>query len=364
MTTVEAGLDFQLSDEQAAHEPPEARGRARDQVRLMVSRTNDNVITHKRFFDLPDFLDPDDVVVVNASATINAALDAKRESRDGSVSDVLLHLSTPLSGTQWVVEVRRHSGKGTSPLLDAEAGEQLRLPADGTAKLIAPYLPDASAFTNGGTRLWIAELTLPNDAVAYTARHGMPIRYGYVPKLWPLEYYQTMFAIESGSAEMPSAGRAFTPGIVERLVRNGVRIVPSLLHTGVSSLEAGEPPYPERYRVPDRTAVAVNTARSSGARIVAVGTTVVRALETVASSDGRVRGGHGWTDLVITPERGLHVVDAILTGLHEPKASHLSMLEALAGRDHLALAYNAALRHRYLWHEFGDLHLIMRGSGR
>jgi S-adenosylmethionine:tRNA ribosyltransferase-isomerase len=186
----------------------------------------------------------------------------------------------------------------------------------------------------------------------------MPIRYGYVSKPWPLSFYQTVFAGESGSAEMPSAGRAFTHEIVERLKRNGVHIVPITLHTGVSSLEADEPPYPERYRVPELTARTVNSARSRGKRIVAVGTTVVRALETVADTDGDVQSGEGWTDLVITPERGPHAVDAILTGLHEPKASHLAMLEALAGRDHLALAYDAALSNHYLWHEFGDLHLI------
>lgn len=359
MTTVDAGLlDFQLTNELAAHEPPEARGLARDQVRLMVSRTSDDAITHTRFFDLPDFLDPGDVVVVNTSATINAALDAELESRDGSTSDVVLHLSMPLSEKRWVVELRARSAKGTSPLLDAEAGELLRLPADATAKLIAPYLPDESPFSNGRVRLWIAALALPDHVVTYTARYGMPIRYGYVPKPWPLSFYQTIFSAESGSAEMPSAGRAFTHEIVERLNRKGVRIAPLVLHTGVSSLETGEAPYQERYRVPDPTALAVNNARAAGARVLAVGTTVVRALETVADAEGHVRGGYGWTDLVITPERGLRVVGAILTGLHEPTASHLSMLEALASRDHLALAYDAARRHHYLWHEFGDLHLI------
>ena len=359
MTTAEAGFDFQVSDDLAAHEPPEARGLARDEVRLMVSRMSDNVIRHTRFFDLPEFLDSGDVVVVNSSATVNAALQAKRESREGSDADVELHLSAPLSGLEWVVEVRRQAVKGTSPLLDAKAGEQLRLPGGGSAKLIAPYRLSVSEFSSVGTRLWIAELTLPDGVASYTVRYGRPIRYGYVPESWPLSYYQTVFASEPGSAEMPSAGRAFTREIVERLAREGVGIVPLVLHTGVSSLEAGELPYPERYGVPRSTAVAINAARSRGARVVAVGTTVVRALESVAGADGRVRAGHGWTDLVITPDRHLSVVDALLTGLHEPKASHLAMLEALAGREHLALAYEAALNHRYLWHEFGDMHLIM-----
>ena len=168
-----------------------------------------------------------------------------------------------------------------------------------------------------------------------------------------------MFATEPGSAEMPSAGRAFTPRVVKRLERIGVRVVPLVLHTGVASLEADESPYPERFRVPVGTAEAVNQAHEAGHRVVAVGTTVVRALETVASLTGRVGQGEGWTDLVITPERGLYAVDAILTGLHEARSSHLAMLEALAGQRHVAVAYEAALENRYRWHEFGDLHLIL-----
>jgi S-adenosylmethionine:tRNA ribosyltransferase-isomerase len=359
VNTLEAGLDFKLTDEHAAHEPPEVRGLARDQVRLMVSRITDDTITHTRFFDFPDFLNRGDVVVVNTSATINAALEAERDV-DGDASDIMLHVSTPLFENRWVVELRQYSDNGTTPLLDAEAGELIRLPAGGSAELIAPYSPDPDVFLNGRVRLWTAELSLPDHVVTYTARYGMPIRYGYVSKAWPLSYYQTVFAGESGSAEMPSAGRAFTHEIVERLRRKGVRIMPITLHTGVSSLEAEEPPYPERYRVPQATAVAVNSARERGGRVFAVGTTVVRALETVAEPDGDLRSGEGWTDLVITPERGLYVVDAILTGLHEPKASHLSMLETLAGREHLALAYDAALTNHYLWHEFGDLHLIAK----
>jgi S-adenosylmethionine:tRNA ribosyltransferase-isomerase len=363
MTALHAGLDFQLPDELSAREPPEARGLARDDVRLMVSHVNDNTIAHTRFSHLPDLLVPGDVLVVNTSATINAALPAMREAAraacDGDTRDVMLHLSTPLFGEHWVVELRRRSSAGTTPLLDAEAGERLRLPAGGMAELVEPYAPDGKNFSTGHVRLWIAALRLPNDALTYTARHGSPIRYAYVPKRWGLSYYQAVFSNEPGSAEMPSAGRAFTRTMLDRLARDGVRIAPLVLHAGVSSLESDESPYPERYSVPRATAQIVNSARALGSRIIAVGTTAVRAIETVASDDGEVRPDHGWTDLVVTPERGLRVVNAILTGLHAPNASHLSMLEALASRDHLALAYGAALRHRYLWHEFGDLHLIL-----
>jgi len=177
--------------------------------------------------------------------------------------------------------------------------------------------------------------------------------------------YQTMFGTVPGSAEMPSAGRPFTADMMMRLQSKGVVVAPIVLHTGVASLEAGEPPYPERFRVTACAADAVNRARARHNRVVAVGTTVVRALETVASPDGAVSAAEGWTDLVVTPERGVRVVDALVTGFHEPRASHLALLEAFAGRRHLGIAYRAALDDAYLWHEFGDLHLIIgnRGSG-
>jgi S-adenosylmethionine:tRNA ribosyltransferase-isomerase len=174
-----------------------------------------------------------------------------------------------------------------------------------------------------------------------------------------LESYQTVFADEPGSVEMPSAGRPFTNDLLQKLGQKGVRIAPLVLHTGVSSLDAGEDPYPERYHIAYPTTLAVNSAHRLGGRVIAVGTTVVRALETAIGDDGYVRAGGGWTDFVIKPDTHLRAVDGMLTGLHGPKASHLSMLEALAGRQHVARAYDALIEHRYLWHEFGDMHLIL-----
>jgi S-adenosylmethionine:tRNA ribosyltransferase-isomerase len=331
-------------------------------VRLLVTRGGGDLITHARFRHLPDFLRAGDVLVVNSSATIPASLDARRAAPHGGLSEpVELHLSTPFPGgsdRQWIVELRRLSPEGTTPLLGAREGELLRLAGGATARLLEPYLPGARR-AGPEVRLWVAELNVAGGVMAFAAEHGSPIRYGYVRRRWPLSYYQTIFATEPGSAEMPSAGRAFTGDTVERLRRAGVTIAPILLHTGVASLESDEAPYPERFRVPATAAEAVNRARADGQRVVAVGTTVVRALETVASHDGRVRPGEGWTDLVITPERGLRAVDALLSGLHEPSSSHVSLLEALAGRDHVARAYQAAQEAGYLWHEFGDVHLIL-----
>jgi S-adenosylmethionine:tRNA ribosyltransferase-isomerase len=368
---------FELPEGLEAREPPEARGIARDAVRLMVSRVGVDAVVHARFRDFPDFLARGDVLVVNTSATINAALDAWRLRPGAEFADrIELHLSSPVADDRrWVIELRHLTADGTAPLLDARAGEQLALAAGATATLVEPFVTWGAAEPvtgrvaragvrrkpAGGVRLWVAELACPDGVTAFAARYGRPIRYAYVRDQWQLSYYQTVFAAEPGSAEMPSAGRPFTRETVARLERKGVRVVPIVLHAGVASLESDESPYPERYRVPPSTADAVNAARRRGGRVVAVGTTVVRALETVAAADGWVRADEGWTDLVITPERGVYAVDAMLTGLHEPRSSHLAMLEALAGRRHVALAYEAALRCGYLWHEFGDVHLILAG---
>ena len=331
-------LDFQLPAELEAHEPPEARGLARDQVRLLVSHLVDDSVEHRGFGDLPEVLRRGDLVVANDSATLAAALTARRQ--DGS--QISLHISTRLPAGLWVVEPRR---------INAVEGEILCLAGGATVRLLVPY--------TGSSRLWVARFDV--DVPALLARSGRPIAYPYVRGQWPLEMYQTAYAGPPGSAEMPSAGRAFSPDVLERLAHRGIQFVTLTLHTGVASLEGHEKPYAEEYWVPELTARAVRTAKAENRRVVAVGTTVVRALESAADAgDGEVISSHAWTELVITPERGVRVVDSLLTGFHEPQASHLDMLEAIAGRRHLEAAYRAALRGRYLWHEFGDLHLILR----
>jgi S-adenosylmethionine:tRNA ribosyltransferase-isomerase len=361
------GLGFDLPAELSAGEPPEARGLARDGVRLMLSEVEGDRVRHAAFRELPELLSPGDLLVVNESATINAALDAIWESGDRAGEQVALHLSTPLpggSGTEWIVELREPTDEGTRPLTAGGRGDRLRLAAGARALLREPYPPRGSAAgPEIRGRLWIVELSLPGEVLEFTERHGQPIRYRYVGERWPLAEYQTVFAKQPGSAEMPSAGRPFTRAMIERLERRRIMITRLVLHTGVASLEVGEPPYPERYQVPKITAEAVNVARRGGRRVIAVGTTVVRALETVTQPDGHVNSGVGWTGLVITPARGIRSVDGILTGLHEPTSSHLAMLEAFAGRPHLEVTYRAALEERYLWHEFGDLHLVLRPTG-
>lgn len=347
-------LDFELPAALEATAPPEARGLARDGVRLMVSYHSSDAILHTTFTHLDHFLEAGDVVVINTSGTMNAALPAT--SADGSAYE--LHLSTQLPAGLWSVEVRRPTSQGTQPFGTAQPGQKFTLPAGGQVTLLTPY----SASQRGGdqpVRLWVATLHLPQPLHDYLDQHGFPIRYGYVSEAWPLSYYQTVFQTERGSAEMPSAGRPFTPQLITKLVARGIQVLPIVLHTGVASLEDHEPPYEEVYRVPSETAAALNNARQQGRRIIAVGTTVVRALETVVDGNGRFHPGSGWTDVIVTPQRGVTAVDGLITGLHEPKATHLAMLAAIAGQSHLQHTYAQALALGYLWHEFGDLHLIL-----
>lgn len=375
--------DFDLPGELEAAEPPEARGLHRDDVRLLVSDLAHDAIHHARFRDLPDWLSEGDLVVVNTSATLNAAVpvDAKGGPYD-------LHLSTRLPGGFWTVELRRWDYVASRQCDEARAGWVLTLPAGGRATLLAPYPFSPARATS---RLWLATIELPGPVDEYLTRHGFPIRYRYVPEPWPLQMYQTVFATEPGSAEMPSAGRPFTAALVTRLVAKGVQIVPLLLHTGVASLEEHEPPYEEFYRVSAATARRVTLARSEGRRIIAVGTTVVRALETVTDGDGVTHPGEGWTSVVIGGTQPLRAVDSLITGLHEPRATHLAMLERVldaaargaaadtrlgrsgeartwgaspCGACHLERAYAEARQQGYLWHEFGDAHLLLGARPR
>jgi S-adenosylmethionine:tRNA ribosyltransferase-isomerase len=330
-----------LPEPAEATAPPEARGLARDAVRLMVA--SPDRLVHARFRELPERLVPGDLLVVNTSRTLPAALPAR--SAEGE--PFTLNLSTPVPRElrgRWVVELRSEGGAGRA----GEAGEELSLPAEGRARLVERFM---------GGRLWISELALPEPLLEYLERHGRPIRYRHVDQAWPLELYQTVYATEPGSAEMPSAGRPFTPGLIAALVERGIDVARLVLHTGVSSLERGEAPYPERYRVPASTAERINLARRLGGRVIAVGTTVVRALES-AAGEGRVRPAAGWTDLVIEPGRTVHAVDGLLTGFHDSDSSHLSMLEAIAGRELIERTYREASAAGYLRHEFGDLLLI------
>ena len=319
-----------------AREPAEVRGAGRDDVRLLVAQRGSGRIDHARFAELPELLDPGDLLVVNTSATLPAAVPIL-----GADPALRLHLSAPIPGDDrgaWLVELRRDGRRfhGGAP------GLVLRLPAGGAVVLLE---------RDDGGRLWRAALRLRSGVLHFLARHGEPIRYAHTLGDWPLASYMTVYATEPGSAEMPSAGRAFTPELITRLVAAGVDVAPLVLHTGVSSLEAGEAPHPEWYSVPRFTGERIELVRRLGGRVIAVGTTVVRALESEEDE--------GWTDLVIGPDTPIDSIDGLLTGFHDSDSSHLAMLEAVAGHDLLERSYAEAARAGYLRHEFGDLHLIL-----
>ncbi|WP_236791287.1 S-adenosylmethionine:tRNA ribosyltransferase-isomerase [Amycolatopsis sp. GM8] len=330
-------IPFTLPPDSEAGRPPERRGLPRDGVRLLVARPG--VVQHRRFHDLPELLEPGDLVVVNTSATLPAALDALRDN--GKPAPV--HVSTALDDGDWVVEVRLSDASG--PDLSLRPGDQLRLPGDVTLTLLGHHL---------SARLWRAAASPRVSARSYLPRYGRPIGYGYLAGRFPLRDYQTVYATEPGSAEMASAGRPFTEPLLVRLMARGVIVAPIVLHAGVSSPELHEPPTAERFAVPAATARLVDVVRAAGQRVVAVGTTVVRALESAAGPDGSMRAASGWTELVLGPDRPARVVGGLVTGLHAPEASHLLLLEAVAGRPLVEAAYEAAVRQRYLWHEFGD----------
>lgn len=334
---------------QTAPTPSETRGLRRDEVRMLVGRPSG--LTHARFRDLPEHLAPGDLVVVNNSATENRELDGVLDGR----GQIVVHVGGRTPEGAWVVELR-DSPSASRAVLDANPGD--RVHAGGADLLLrSPYPDGPSSPTGHGNRLWRASAS--GDLAAALRRYGRPIAYGYLDRRYPLADYQTIFGVRPGSAEMPSAARPFTTGLVADLVARGIGIAPVTLHTGLSSQEAGELPQPEWFEVTAATARLVNATVEGGGRVVAVGTTVTRALESAICGTGRVAASSGWTERVVTPADPPVVVNGLITGWHDPQASHLLLVQAVAGAALTVAAYDAATTEQYLWHEFGDSALLL-----
>lgn len=328
---------LQISSLLEATAPPERRGIARDEVRMLVTDRNARTHTHSTFDSLAAFLRSGDLLVVNDSATLPAALQGHRQDS----SALRLHVSSEIDRRLWTAEPR-----GT-----VRCGEEVRLPGDASVVFIAPVEPERP-------RLWYAWFDLPLPMSDYLVRNGEPIRYGYVTERFPLTDYQTIFAREPGSSEMPSAARPFTPRVLAALDKRGVDIAAITLHCGVASFEAPERPAMERYTVSYETAQAINRAHAEKRRVIAVGTTALRAPET-AWHDGAVIASTGWTDLVIEANDRPKSVDGLLTGFHDAAATHQWILRAFLDEELLAQAYTEAAECGYYQHEFGDVHLIV-----
>lgn len=340
-----AELTFEQPRGLFASVPPEIERGSRDQVRLLVTTPRGHV--HARFADLPRFLSAGDLLVVNESATLPASLSAL-----GPSGPFTLNLSTRYAADLWLAEPRWDPARpGPMPI---HPGDEA-LVAGMTVRFVAAY--------PGIPRLWFVRPDGPLEAIL--DREGSPIHYGYVPKVWPLEAYQSLFSRVPGSAEMPSAARPITPEIRRDLEDAGIRFAGIVLHSGVSSLEIEadtverQAVYPEPFEVAEATARLVNRTRARGHRVLAVGTTVVRALESAWTPEG-LRARQGFTRLFVHPGTSVRAVDGLLTGFHDPVTSHLAMLASLLGLPRVMEAYREAVANGYRWHEFGDSHLILR----
>lgn len=349
-TTTPSIVQFDLPSHLACPVPTEDRNMERDEVRLMVT-ANSGKTQHTTFNHLPAFLQRGDVLVVNTSATIPAALPVSLPGgKQGR-----LHLSTKLSDRQWLIEIREIAGNKTRRWHDGMRGMTFCLPSASTVTLKERFYSNQQWIN-----LWVAEFNLHQPIQQYLTSNASPIQYEKLNRSYPLSYYQTFFSFHPGSSEMPSAGRGFTARLIENLVKKGIAFAPILLHTGVSSLEENETPYPEYMEIDPVSSALINTAKSQGRRIIAVGTTCVRAIETAANNYvGSVIPFRGNTELFVDENYNTKIIDGLLTGFHEPKASHLNMLQAIAGFDHIDRAYKQAVQSGYFWHQFGDLHLIL-----
>lgn len=343
---------FTLPTELSAKEPPERRGIARDQVRLMVINRNDYQVEHTCFNRIGEFLRPSDLVVFNTSRTLPASLDGC-EIPMGQCMEI--RLAQHLPDDSWLVLLLCNQGNPFACGL--QTGMQINF---GQGLTAAVEERDTNI-----PRLWKIRFSKSGtELMDLLYRLGRPIRYEYVSAPWDLDYYQTVYAKEPGSAEMPSAGRAFTWKLLFDLKRRGVETAHIVLHTSLSSymddeLDAQHPASEEEYFISEAAAQKINRTHEFGGRVIAVGTTVVRALESVADATGKVRSQHGYTRLHITADHQLKTVDGLLTGLHEPDASHLDLLTAFLPAEKIRSAYEDAVQRGYLWHEFGDLNLIL-----
>lgn len=347
-----APFSFVLPEELSAKEPPEQRGMARDAVRLMVIDRRSFAISHARFNQLGEFLRPNDLLVFNSSRTLPAAL-ASCETSTGAC--VQVRLAQHLPDDSWLALLVCQNGDPFACGLHLGMQIQLTEQLSATVGARDARIP----------RLWQLRFSQSGaELIQSLYRIGQPIRYEYVSAPWALDAYQTVYAREPGSAEMPSAGRAFTWQLLFGLRRQGIDMTQIVLHTGLSSymdddLDAQHPASVEEYLIPERAVAKIHQTRQAGGRIIAVGTTVVRALESVVDAQGTIIAGHGYTRLHITASHPLRAVDGLLTGLHEPEASHLDLLTAFLPAPVIRDAYEKAVRMGYLWHEFGDLNLII-----
>jgi S-adenosylmethionine:tRNA ribosyltransferase-isomerase len=358
MNSPKEGNMFVLPEELCATQPPEAQGKLRDDVRLLVLPRNGQPWAHAHFNDLAQYLRRSDLLVFNRSRTLPVVLTGSDTATGATIQ---IRLAERLPDDTWfaLLICGDDSDKPATELFacDLRGGMTLRFAAETEARVLErdQRIP----------RLWRLRFNKPHAALLDVLyKFGHPVWYEYLSNRWDIGFYQNIYASEPGSAEMPSAGRAFTWRMMFDLKRRGIKSTSIVLHTGLSSylddeLDASHPASEEPFEIDDTAADAINKTRMSGGRVIAVGTTVVRALESACDRSGFVKAKRGYTRLRIDPMHQLRAVDGLITGLHEPEASHLDMLAAFVDKEQLFCAYDDAISKRYLWHEFGDLNLIL-----
>ncbi|PRY58639.1 tRNA preQ1(34) S-adenosylmethionine ribosyltransferase-isomerase QueA [Glycomyces artemisiae] len=341
-------LNFQLPAHLLARQPIERRGGERHDSKMVVYHKRSETVEFTSFREIPRFLEPGDVVVINDSRTLNASVFANVEDR----GRVEVQLRYNPKDNIWGVS----SKSRRAPRIGS------KLTFDGTDITATMLGPD-----DRGLSLWMLEFDCEFDAlVAYLDEHGRPIPSLYVEGSFTNEEYNSVYAERPGSAEMPAAGRHFTEEVLTRLRERGVGIAYITLHTGLSSVEISEEHledhrmHAEWCQIPPETADMVNTAKDEGHRVLVVGTTVMRTLESAAKEDGLpLRAGDRWTDLYIYPGFDFQVADAFVTNFHGPRSSRIALASAFTGADLLLHGYDAAIERGLQFYEFGDTTLTL-----
>lgn len=336
-------FDFHLPEELIAQRPVEPR----DASRLMMIPRDGGALMHRHFRDLPQYLNPGDALVLNETRVLPARLLGEREGTGGAVEVLLLKR---IDRDRWECLVK--PGKKARP------GQRISF---GGGLLVATVL---EATEVGGRVIQFAYEGIFEAILEQLGQMPLP---PYIhERLEDPERYQTVFARESGSAAAPTAGLHFTPELLDQLRAKGVQIEKLLLHVGLGTFRpvnveevTEHKMHSEFYTLTPETADRLNRVRAAGGRIIAVGTTSVRTLETVASEDGLIKPGQGWTDIFIYPGYRFKAVDGMITNFHLPKSSLLMLVSAFAGRERMLQAYSDAVADRYRFFSFGDAMLLL-----
>ena len=333
-------FDYDLPPELIAQRPIEPR----DHARLLVVRRTDGSLAHRRFLDLPGLLEAGDLLIVNDSRVIPARLHA-RKSTGGAVELLLLRRAE--SG--WWLALARPSRR-------LRPGSFLSIEGGGRS-----YGIELGMRRDDG----LFEVRLEDEALIAACGEAPLPPYIHEPLADP-ERYQTVYAREEGSAAAPTAGLHFTPGLMERLASHGVELTYVTLHVGLDTFRPVEADDPREHHIhteyavlPSETAQAIARARERGSRVVAVGTTSVRTLESAAREDGKVEAYRGDTGLMILPGHAFRAVDTMITNFHLPRSTLLMLVSAFAGKELIDAAYAEAVRERYRFYSFGDAMLLL-----